>query len=128
MVGRRVTEAEYLSMPDVKPYLEYCDGVLVQKAMPNRDHFRLAHRLDFALGICSLEHGGEAGPEPRVRFAFEGRVFHRLPDVAYWAPEKPVGPVQSMLPPTLSPGDTLASEHLPGFALDLAELFTALER
>ncbi len=33
-----MTEAEYLALPETKPYLEFVDGEVLQKAMPDSTH------------------------------------------------------------------------------------------
>jgi len=87
--GRRMTEAEYLALPEVKPYLEFVDGVVLQKAMPNSDHRKIVEELTFRLGLYRRgPAGGSAGPEGRVRLR-TGR--YRLPDTAYWAAGRPHG-------------------------------------
>ncbi|MEO9255188.1 MAG: Uma2 family endonuclease [Tepidiformaceae bacterium] len=83
--GRRMTEAEYLALPEVKPYLEYVDGVVLQKPMPNVSHRRLVHFLDVELGLYIRQAGaGQAGPEQRSRLGQSPN--YRLPDLSYWAP------------------------------------------
>ena len=81
--GRRMSEAEYLALPEEEPYLEYVDGVVVQKPMPNRDHRILAELFVLEIGLYRRQHGGSGGPEGRVRLP-DGT--YRLPDTAYWAP------------------------------------------
>ena len=87
--GRRMTEAEYLSLPEEKPYLEYVDGVVLQKPMTNAAHGRLVGFIDFAFGLYMRSHGGDYGPERRVYLA-DGSGY-RLPDTSYWAPGRPSG-------------------------------------
>lgn len=79
-----MTESEFLALPEEKPYLEYVDGVVLQKPMPNRDHRLLIEELVFQIGLYRRRHGGSGGPEGRVRLP-DGSGF-RLPDTAYWAP------------------------------------------
>ena len=45
----RMTEDEFLALPEVKPYLEYIDGWVLQKPMVNADHSDLAVELVAAL-------------------------------------------------------------------------------
>lgn len=82
--GARMTEKEYLSLPEEKPYLEYVDGMVVQKPMPNRKHRRIVRRLDALFDAYIEQNGGDAGPEGRVRM--RAGMRYRLPDTAYWAP------------------------------------------
>lgn len=91
---------EYLALPQEPPYLEYLDGEVVQKPTPKRKHLRLAHELDFALGLYMRHRGGDAGPEGHIWF---GVPRHwRVPDLVYWAPGKPQGNDDVSLPPTLA--------------------------
>jgi len=84
-----MSEAEYLALPEEKPYLEYVDGVVLQKPMPNAKHRRLSADITIALGLYARENGGgDYGPEGRVRLD-TGR--YRLPDTAYWVPGRPSG-------------------------------------
>src|SRR4029079_2484784 len=86
--GQRMSEGEYLALPEEKPYLEWVDGVVVQKAVPNRVHRLLVLMFDGAFLKYMQLVGGSAGPEPRVLLDRAGRAF-RLPDTAYWAPGRP---------------------------------------
>ena len=43
--GRRMTEAEFLALPEEEPYLEYVDGVVLQKPMPNKSHTEIVAEL-----------------------------------------------------------------------------------
>jgi Uma2 family endonuclease len=107
--GRRMTEAHYLALPEVKPYLEYVDGVVLQKPMPNANHRRLVHVLDLELGLYIRRIGaGEAGPEQRSRLG-ENRNY-RLPDMAYWAPGRPSGDdsIPSLTIEVRSPGQSIS--------------------
>jgi Uma2 family endonuclease len=96
----RMTLEEYLALPQEPPYFEYLDGEVVQKPMPKRKHRRLAHEFDFALGLYRRRRGGDAGPEGHVWF--EARHHWRVPDIVYWAPDKPQGDDDVALPPTLA--------------------------
>ena len=82
--NRRMSEAEYLALPEEKPYLEYVDGVVLQKPMPDSLHRRIVRYLDYLLHIYISEHGGDGGPEGRMRLP-DGSGY-RLPDTAYWVP------------------------------------------
>lgn len=37
-----MTPEQYLALPEEKPYLEYIDGMVLQKPMPNEQHARVA--------------------------------------------------------------------------------------
>ena len=111
-----VSVEEYLALPDVKPYLEYFAGEVVQKASPKRKHWRLASELAAILNGYSKSNGGDSGPEPRIEITSAGQTYYLLPDIAYWAPGKPLGDDETTLPPTLaveirSPGQTAASQR-----------------
>src|SRR5690242_6483597 len=103
--GKRMSEAEYLALPEVKPYLEYVDGVVRQKPMVNAAHRSLVRRLDALLDRYIESHGGDGGPEARVRIA----PNYRLPDTAYWAPGRPSGDdsIPSVAVEVRSPGQTM---------------------
>lgn len=40
-----MSESEYLALPEEKPYLEYIDGVVLQKPMPNKSHVLLIEEI-----------------------------------------------------------------------------------
>ncbi|MCL4241136.1 MAG: Uma2 family endonuclease [Dehalococcoidia bacterium] len=82
--GRRMTEEEYLALPEEKPYLEYVDGLVLQKPMPDRLHAQLVMFLDYLIYSYILVHGGRGGPELRLRLP-DGSGY-RLADTAYWGP------------------------------------------
>lgn len=115
IIKHRLTVEEYLALPEEKPYLEYVDGEVVPKMAPDRNHAGIAGELDFRLGLYRREHGGFFGPEGRVEFNDAGKRRFHLPDVAYWAPGRPIGkPI--MAPPTLaieirSPDEPLSSQR-----------------
>jgi len=87
--GCRMTEAEYLALPEEKPYLEYVDGVVIQKPMPTAVHRKLVAFIVHALFNYQLQFGGDSGPEGRIRLG-DGPSY-RIPDAAYWAPGRPSG-------------------------------------
>ena len=103
--GMRMSEDEYLSLPEDKPYLEYINGWVLQKPMGDESHGVLAGEFIIRLGMYRTRFGGRVGPEIRARFP---GANYRLPDVSYYAKGKPFG---DQLPPTLaieirSPGQT----------------------
>jgi len=105
--GLRMSEKEYLALPEEKPYLEYVDGVVLQKPMPNIDHTLLTGHLIVELGLYARKVHGHAGPEARVRFA-EGPNY-RLPDVSCWlAPGRPAeDSIPTLAVEVRSPGQTI---------------------
>ena len=42
-----MTPAEYLALPEEKPYLEYVDGMVMQKPRPSKIHSMLALRIGY---------------------------------------------------------------------------------
>lgn len=97
--GMRMSLEEYEALPEEKPYLEYWDGIVLQKAVPKRKHSLVQLELLLRLAGYRREHGGLVGPEGHVWF--EGHGW-RVPDVAYWATGKPQGDDERFLPPTLA--------------------------
>lgn len=85
--GVRMTPEEYLALPEEKPYLEYVDGVVLQKPMPTTEHAKLALEVGTFLRLWTREHGGSAGVEARSRLG--DLPSYRLPDVSLWAPGVP---------------------------------------
>jgi Uma2 family endonuclease len=109
----RMSLAEYEALPEVKPYLEYWDGLVLQKAVPKRKHGKL--EFEVTRRLCEYGHpiGGDAWPEAHVWFEGHGWL---VPDVAYWAPGKPQGDDDRSLPPTLaveirSPDESRAAQR-----------------
>lgn len=104
-----MTPEEYLALPEEKPYLEYVDGVVLQKPTPNNDHAELVIRLGaFLTAWIENGGGGRVGTEARSRLG-ELPNF-RLPDLSYWKPGTPreyVGP-PSLAVEIRSPDQTIA--------------------
>jgi Uma2 family endonuclease len=104
-----MTPEQYLALPEEKPYLEYIDGMAVQKPMVNTEHAILAVEIALRLRLWADPiRAGRVGVEARMK---AGELAnYRLPDVSFWASGTPVG---DDVPPTLaveirSPGQTLA--------------------
>jgi Uma2 family endonuclease len=113
-VRQRISVEEYLALPEEKPYLEYENGEVVQKVAPDIRHTRLAGKLIIAIGNWDRDSGGTVGPEGRVEFEAADGTYFRLPDVAFWAPDRPIEGERAMRPPTLaaeirSPGQSIES-------------------
>jgi Uma2 family endonuclease len=87
--GVAMSEAEYLALPEEKPYLEYVDGVVVQKPMPDDLHGKLIWLFDHLFFVYAEAHGGNAGPERRTHLRRTGG--YRLPDTAFWVAGTPSG-------------------------------------
>ena len=177
--GARMTLAAYeatLLDSNIKPYLEFWDGLVIQKAVPSYKHSLLQSWLSHLFWLYVESAGGSTTSETHVWFTGHG---YRLPDVAYWAPRRLTVAEGKARPPTLAieilsdPSDrdadrakcqlmrpngvdvcwlidpdrrtvelfddgrdgetvagdaTVTSAHLPGFKLDLRDLFTVLDR
>jgi Uma2 family endonuclease len=95
--GVRMTPEEYLALPEEKPYLEYVDGMVVQKPMPNEEHGELAFEIGHRIKLWQRHQRGRIGVEVRAKL---GELpNYRLPDVSYWKPGIPRG---NEAPPTLA--------------------------
>lgn len=106
--GVRMTPEQYLALPEEKPYLEYVDGMVVQKPIPTKPHGKLASWISHLFWIWIAEHGGEVGVEARNKTG--DLPNYRLPDVSFWKPGYEGGDDD---PPTLaieirSPDQSLA--------------------
>ena len=174
-----MTEREYLDTLANSNRFEFCNGVVTEKRgefMTKRKHVTLATKLTVLLDGYASRTGGYAGQTPTTNVSGGPERVYRMPDLGYWAADRPVGdPVFD--PPTLAielvskdqsvpelrkkcrfyrqrgipvvwlidperesvevfEGDTdgkpvapdgaLESVNLPGFRLDLAELWSAI--
>jgi Uma2 family endonuclease len=107
--GRRMTEAQFLALPEVKPYLEYVDGVVLQKPMPKTVHGRLQAELARLLGnYASAVGAGSVATEART--ALGPAEGYRVPDLSYWLPGRPSGDdsIPSITIEIRSPGQALS--------------------
>ncbi len=95
--GVRMTPEQYLALPDEKPYLEYVDGLVLQKPMPQEEHVELVAELIYQLKIWMKVHRGRIGPEARAKLG--DLPNYRLPDLSYWKAGIPRG---GEAPPTLA--------------------------
>ena len=102
---RRMTEQQYLALPEEKPYLEFVDGRIEEKPMPDDNHRRLTGEITGLFWMFEKTAGGDFGPEGRARLR-DG--LYRLPDTAYWAPGRPAGKdsLPSLAVEVLSPEDS----------------------
>ncbi len=80
-----MTPEEFLALPEEKPYLEYVDGVVIQKPMPTDEHSDLQMYISYELETHVRKHGGRVRPEARA--ALGDAPNYRLPDISYWSPE-----------------------------------------
>ena len=83
-----MTEREYLALPEEKPYLEFVDGLIEEKPMPDGHHRRLSGEFTGVFWSYQKTAGGDLGPEGRVHLR---AGLYRIPDTAYWAPGRPAG-------------------------------------
>ena len=97
-----MTVAEYLALPEEKPYLEYVCGEVTAKVAPSFEHSYVAKQLAVALDPFEQSVGGVTLVEPRVRFLDDARGRIHVLDLGYWAPGRPIGDHRAMSPPTLA--------------------------
>jgi Uma2 family endonuclease len=98
-VRKTLTLEEFLELPEQKPVLEYIDGRVRAKAVPQFKHSRLTLRIADHLNRFAEPLGlGEAFPE--LRCTFEGRSI--VPDVVFL--------LEDHIP--ASPGDELEGHSL----------------
>jgi Uma2 family endonuclease len=97
--GVRMPLEAFEALPEEKPSLEYWDGVVLQKAVGKWRHGKCQLEIAAALAAFARRSGGAAATE--IHVYFDGRGF-RVPDAAYWAPDKPTGTDDRALPPTLA--------------------------
>jgi Uma2 family endonuclease len=109
--GVEMTDEEFLALDDrYETDLELIDGVAREKGVVNRNHRSITWRLAAAFWDYAQGHGGEAGPEGRVRLR-NGRFVK--PDMAYWLPGIPSGndSLPTVATEVRSPGQTIASQR-----------------
>ena len=114
--AQRLTVAEYLALPEEKPYLEYICGEVTAKVAPSFEHSVVALEIGAMIRAWAQRNGGVAGVEPRVRFLDDPRGRIHVLDLGYWAAGRPIGDHRAMSPPTLaieirSPDQSLASQR-----------------
>ncbi|MGH2611012.1 MAG: Uma2 family endonuclease [Tepidiformaceae bacterium] len=100
-IKQKLSVAEYLALPEEKPYLEYICGEAVPKPMPDRYHLAVVFELMGLLYAYVKQRGGFAGPEGRSEFEDRDDPRFLLPDVSYWAPGRETGETL-LTPPTLA--------------------------
>ncbi len=113
---QRLTVDEYLALPEEPPYLEYVEGEVIEKAIPDENHMTLIQELAFLIGSYRRGHGGFSGPEGRSAFWINGIPSFRLPDYSYFAPGRPRRDRGFLAAPGLavevrSPEETMASQR-----------------
>ena len=85
VIQHALSLAEYLALPEEKPYREFMHGIAVQKPMTNNDHGDLVSVILYALMSYARDRGGKAGPEVSVLLGTPPDQRVLLPDVAFWA-------------------------------------------
>jgi Uma2 family endonuclease len=84
-VGQRMTLDEFLKLPEVKPYLEYTDGLVTQKVAAKPTRGILQHLLTMYLNqTAGPKRLGHAFPETRC--VTPG--WAPVPDVSYYRRER----------------------------------------
>ena len=109
--GTRMRVEDFLALDDAEETnLEYVDGLVLEKAVADRNHRNIVGELDYRFGGYKRIKGGEFGPEARVRLA-SGR--YRKPDTAYWAAGTDASDdaLPTVAVEVWSPGETMASQR-----------------
>ncbi|HBQ97203.1 MULTISPECIES: Uma2 family endonuclease [unclassified Roseofilum] len=76
---------EFLERPETKPALEYLNGTIQEKPMPQGEHSRLQYRLCLAINTVA-ETAKVACAFPELRCTFGGRSM--VPDIAVFRWER----------------------------------------
>lgn len=115
----RMTEEEYLALPEDLPWVEYVDGIAEEKSVGDYEHGVVQAELGTMLGMYRRLHGGRVITEARARYrrADAGNDY-RVPDIAYYprgTVARPKGE-RVMQPPSLaieirSQDESLASQR-----------------
>ncbi|MCC7364801.1 MAG: Uma2 family endonuclease [Dehalococcoidia bacterium] len=109
--GQRMSLDAYLALPEEKPYLEWWDGVVIQKAPGNMPYSRALLKFIVWLDRYADSHAGEVATQAHTWFEGHGYL---VPDVSYYVAGRPVmARYKFGLPPSLSinvwtPGNTVA--------------------
>ncbi|MFN0144976.1 MAG: Uma2 family endonuclease, partial [Dehalococcoidia bacterium] len=113
----RISVAEYLALPeDGPPWLEYIDGAVTEKPVPDASHSLIEGRFAGNFGSYAESHGGRAGAEGRSRFHESPDPPYMLPDLSFFRRGMRYREGRMLLPPTLaveirSPGQTIESQR-----------------
>ena len=115
IVRQGLTLEEFLALPEEKPALEYCEGVVTQKVAPTYEHSVLQSRIIWEF-MRQLEPRRMGLVLPELRSVYPERAY--VPDVAVYRrerlprrhPRQRIGELR--IPPDLaveiiSPGQTL---------------------
>ena len=119
----RMTLAEFLALPEEKPYLEFVDGEVVQKAMPTESHGVLVAELIRLLGNHLREaRAGRVATE--VRHVSRALDWVFLPDVSVTLGDRQ--PSQSSEPVDVTPDfaiEVLSPDDRPGRLFERVDLY-----
>ncbi len=99
-----MTEGEYLDTLANSNRFEFCNGVVTEKRgefMTKRKHVAAAQEFSAILRAYRLAHGGFAGQTPTTNLSGGGDRVYRMPDHAYWGPDRPEGD-DTFNPPTVA--------------------------
>ena len=106
----RTTLAEFLALPETKPYLELMDGEVFEKPMPGRKHSRMTTWLIHLL-LGYLEQTGEGFVDNELVHEYPDEEWVFLPDVSVTLSDRfPDAPAES---------DDGPVEILPDFAIEV---------
>jgi Uma2 family endonuclease len=99
-----MSEKDFLAhYADERPSYEFVNGEVIQKPMTKRAHTRLAEEILYRLGTYWRQRNrGRSGPEPTVNLSRNQDRRYRVPDLAYWADDRPESSGETFLPPTLA--------------------------
>lgn len=112
----RTTLAEFLALPETKPYLELMDGEVIEKPMPNRIHGTLVAFILRMLGNY-LAESREARVHTEVRHLESDDEWVFLPDVSVTLRERTGPAIESDGPEQILPDlaiEVLSPEDRPG--------------
>lgn len=112
----RTTLAEFLALPETKPYLELMDGEVIEKPMPNYTHGTLVGVL-MQLLRNYLDRTREARVVTEVRHLEDDEEWVFLPDVSVTRRERRGPPSANAQPEAVMPDlaiEVLSPDDRPG--------------
>jgi Uma2 family endonuclease len=109
--GHRMSEAAYLALPLEKPWIEYIDGIVVQKYSGDWEQSLLIAEFGFLLGGFRDAHGGDA--IIGLRSLDPVRRNYLVSDVGYLLPGSPAGDdvMVDLAVEVRSPDETIAAQQ-----------------
>ena len=112
-----ISEQEYLERyADSRDHLEFLNGEVFPKrriGMAQKAHVVASNVFARKFFGHEDEHGGFSGTTPTTNISGGADREYRLPDIAYWAPGRPVGP-SILLPPTVAVEIVSPDQSVPG--------------